>query len=328
MKKRAKGIGLLSGGLDSILAVKVLQEQDLDLLGIIFSTPFFGPRPGSMTCRMTGIPLRVVDIAEKHLEMLRKPLYGYGSQLNPCIDCHALMLREAGGIMEREGADFLFTGEVLGQRPMSQRRDSLRSVEKLSGHAGRVLRPLSARLLAPTIGEEKKSVDRSLLLDISGRSRKHQMALVKRYGITDYPQPGGGCVLTKEGFVKKLRELLLRYPDATPLDMELLKRGRHFKLPQGGLCVVGRHQKDNERIEASVRSEDILLRVEDYPGPTGLILSGNSGPEGISLVARILVSYCDAPGGPLIRVRWRQGTSEGLASVRKEGKEQFVELML
>ncbi|MGA7875473.1 MAG: tRNA 4-thiouridine(8) synthase ThiI, partial [Desulfoferrobacter sp.] len=187
--KKAKGIGLLSGGLDSILAVKVLQQQDLDLIGIIFSTPFFGPKPGVDYEGMLSIPVMVLDIGEKHLEMLKKPVYGYGSQMNPCIDCHGLMLREAGRIMEQEDADFLFTGEVLGQRPMSQRRDSLRSVEKLSGYLGRVLRPLSAKLLAPTIVELEGLVDRGLLLDIHGRSRKKQMTLVKQFGLKDYPQP-------------------------------------------------------------------------------------------------------------------------------------------
>jgi len=329
MEKKAKGIGLLSGGLDSILAVKVLQEQGLDLIGVMFATPFFGPEPGGAeVCSMTGIPLRVLDIGAKHLEMLKKPLYGYGSQMNPCIDCHALMLREAGHLMEEEGADFLFTGEVLGQRPMSQRRDSLRSVEKLSGYTGRVLRPLSARLLPPTIPETEGLIDRERLLDINGRSRKRQMELVERYALKSYPQPGGGCVLTKEGFVKKLKELLQRYPRATSRELESLKWGRHFRMPRGSICIIGRHRSDNQKLEALSIDEDILLHVVHHPGPTALILASPEAGEDLALAAGILAAYSDAPSGDLVSVRWRRGGETGILGVKSTGKEQFKDCLI
>ncbi|MGV8074786.1 MAG: tRNA 4-thiouridine(8) synthase ThiI [Syntrophobacteraceae bacterium] len=323
-KRRTKGIGLMSGGLDSVLAVKVLQEQDIELIPVMFKTPFFGPKPGADISRVVGITVRVVDFSEVHLGMLRKPVYGYGSQMNPCIDCHALMLREAGRLMEEERADFLFTGEVLGQRPMSQRRDSLRSVEKLSGYPGRVLRPLSAKLLPPTIVETEGLVDRSRLLDISGRSRKRQMELVKRYGIVDYPQPGGGCLLTREGFVKKLREMLRRYPQAGLREMELLKWGRHFSLPEGSICIIGRNEADNEKLESLVGAEDTLLRVIDYPGPTGLVIGPPRSDADQSLAALIVAAYSDAPPAHSPNVELKQGNNVRVSVEKNMGRDFFA----
>ena len=254
MAGKIKGIGLLSGGLDSMLAVKVLQEQQIELLAITFVTPFFGAEKGIEAARKTGIEFRSMDISEAHIAMLKSPRYGYGSQMNPCIDCHGLMLREAGKVLEAEGAQFLFTGEVLGQRPMSQRRDSLRSVEKLSGLAGRILRPLSAKLLPPTIVEEQGLVDRNMLLDIQGRSRRRQKELAQKYGLKDYPQPGGGCMLTNEGFSNRLRELLSTRPGANVEDVEIIKWGRAFMLPGKTLCMVGRQQSDNSKLESLARA--------------------------------------------------------------------------
>jgi len=319
---------LLSGGLDSILAVKVLQQQDLDLIGIIFSTPFFGPKPGVDYEGMLSIPVMVLDIGEKHLEMLKKPVYGYGSQMNPCIDCHGLMLREAGRIMEQEDADFLFTGEVLGQRPMSQRRDSLRSVEKLSGYLGRVLRPLSAKLLAPTIVELEGLVDRSLLLDIHGRSRKKQMALVKQFGIKDYPQPGGGCVLTKQGFVQKLRALFSFYPQAGVREAELLNYGRLFQLPDGQLCLVGRDHSDNEKLEQLAGQNDCLLRPVDYPGPRVLLPFARKGNHDFTPAVRILTSYSDAPCDQSVLVEWSCGGEAGTLKQKKADRNDFQQYMV
>jgi len=327
---RAMGIGLLSGGLDSILAVKVLQDQGLDLLGITFETPFFEAGPGLDAGRAAGIRMLVLDLSIKHLAMLRRPVYGFGSNMNPCIDCHALMLREAGRLMEQEGGDFLFTGEVLGQRPMSQRRDSLRSVEKLSGYVGRILRPLSARLLPPTIAEEQGLVDRERLLDIHGRSRKRQIELAAHYGITDYPQPGGGCLLTKEGFSQKLKHLLQTYPEAGPREVELLKWGRHFGLPHGGLLVIGRNRSDNEKLESLAKEEDLLLRVIDHPSPIGLIpeISG-AAEEDLMLAGLILLTYSDAPPSQSVKVHWKRRRESGaLLQTKAASREHFTAYQL
>lgn len=319
---------MLSGGLDSILAVKVLQQQDLDLMGIIFATPFFGPSPGVDYEQLLNIAVRIIDIGVKHLRMLQEPVYGYGSQMNPCIDCHALMLREAGGLMEREGADFLFTGEVLGQRPMSQRRDSLRSVEKLSGYPGRILRPLSAKLLPPTLVETEGLVDRSRLLDIHGRSRKRQIALAEQFGIKDYPQPGGGCMLTKQGFVNKLRALFEGYAQAGVREAQAIGYGRLFQLPGGHLCVIGRDHADNEKLEKIVGEQDYLLRVVDYPGPRTLLLFSPEVGQDLALAATILVSYSDAPKGQDIEVEWSRAGKSGTFKQQAADRSQFQQYMI
>lgn len=308
---KGKGIGLLSGGLDSLLAVKVLQQQDLSLRGVIFRTPFFGPKDAVVYESLLRVPVQIVDIGDIHLEMLKKPIYGYGSQMNPCIDCHALMLKEAGRMMEEEGADFLFTGEVLGQRPMSQRRDSLRSVEKLAGFPGRVLRPLSAKLLPPTTVELDGLVDRSRLLDIHGRSRKRQTILAEQFGIRDYPQPGGGCVLTKQGFVNKLRTLLDRYPQAGAREAQMLGCGRLFQLPSGHVLLVGRDHGDNEKLARFADQRDYLLQVEHYPGPRGVLMLAVEGNQDLVLAAQIVACYSDAPTNEQVVVAWQRGAQRG-----------------
>lgn len=329
-ERKAKGIGVLSGGLDSILAVKVLQEQDLDLIGITFVTPFFGPDPGLSVGPVTGIPVRAVDIGETYLEMLKDPRYGYGRNMNPCIDCHALMLREAGKIMEAEDADFLFTGEVVGQRPMSQRRDALKSVENLSGYASRVLRPLSAKLLPPTLVEERGLVDRDKLLDVHGRGRKRQMALAEHYGIKHYPQPGGGCLLTKEGFSQKLTELFAEHPDADVTEVELLKWGRLFRLTSGALYVIGRHRNDNEKLGSLARPSDVLIHVPKHRGPTGVMIAPTEDQldEELLRAARIIVAYSDVPEGQPVEVKWQRKGRTGVVSAAKESKAGFEAYLL
>jgi len=326
--KQIKGIGILSGGLDSLLAVKVLQDQGLDLLGIVFTTPFFDLKSGTRLEQVLGIPVRTIDLTEKHLEILRSPVYGFGQHMNPCIDCHALMLREAGRIMEEAGADFLFTGEVLGQGPMSQRRDSLRSVEKLAGYPGRVLRPLSARLLEPTLPEIEGLVDRARLLDISGRGRKRQIALAEHYGIRDYPQPGGGCLLTKEGFSRKLRLLFECYPEAGAHEVEILKWGRHFRISPTTFLILGRDRKHNEKLESLAGSSDTLLRAVDYPGPTGLVLGNRWHADDLELAVRILVAYGDTPQRSVSQVVWTRGSETGRMEAPHPERDGYREFMI
>ncbi|UCF03770.1 MAG: tRNA 4-thiouridine(8) synthase ThiI [Deltaproteobacteria bacterium] len=316
----------MSGGLDSMLAVRVLLDQDIEMTGITFQTPFFGPAGAQKAARQLGIPLRVVDIGEAHLEMLKNPKYGYGSQMNPCIDCHALMLKTAGGIMDAEGFDFLCTGEVLGQRPMSQRKDALRAVDKLSGYGGYILRPLSAKLLWETVPEELGKVDRQRLLDIHGRSRKVQMALAAYYGIEEYPSPGGGCILTKEGFADRLRDLLATQEEVGLHDVELLKCGRHLRLPSGRRLVVGRVHGDNLRLQALAREEDLLLRVKGIPGPTGLLAAQVSVQE-VELAAGIVAAYSDAETGE-DTVVVLSGRENREITVTVRPKEDFRELLI
>ncbi|NLI81224.1 MAG: tRNA 4-thiouridine(8) synthase ThiI [Deltaproteobacteria bacterium] len=321
---KPKGIGLVSGGLDSLLAVRVLQDQNLEVMGVTFFTPFFGPEQGLAGGKALAIPMRVLDISRPYLEMLKSPRYGYGSQANPCIDCHALMLREAGRVMEEMGARFLFTGEVLGQRPMSQRRDSLRSVENLSGFAGLVLRPLSAKLLPPTLVELEGLVDRERLLDIQGRSRKRQEALADRYGIVGYPQPAGGCILTKEGFARKLTALFQSLPGATPRQAELIRLGRFFRLPGGNVLLVGRNRLENERLETAAADEDGVFRVLDFPGPLGLLIGHGPLETDFQTAAQLVLAYSDAPDDHPVAVKWRHKGETGVFNWLKPQKELFA----
>ncbi len=244
-KKRAKALVLLSGGLDSILAVKLLLEQGIEVEAINFRTNFCGPSKARPAAQMLGVPLREVNIREDFLAVLKKPKHGYGAGMNPCIDCHALMLKKAGEIMRAEGFDFVATGEVLGERPMSQHKHALKIVEKEAGLEGYLLRPLSAKLLELTIPEIENLVNREKLLAISGRNRKPQMELAARYGIKNYPTPAGGCALTQEGFAQRLRELMKNKPDFDAQDVDLVAIGRHFFIDNVQI-IVGRNQQENE----------------------------------------------------------------------------------
>ncbi|MGB6371043.1 MAG: tRNA 4-thiouridine(8) synthase ThiI, partial [Atribacterota bacterium] len=207
MKNKIKAVALFSGGLDSILAVKLIQEQGIEVRGVNFKTPFFVLDKTFAAIKNLDINLEIIDITEELLKILKKPKYGFGKNMNPCIDCHALMFKKAGEYMNKIGASFILSGEVLGERPMSQNRNSLSIIERESGFEGKILRPLSALLLMETIPEKGGLVDRNKLLDISGRSRKRQMKLADEMGIKDYPSPAGGCKLTEPAFSKRLRDL-------------------------------------------------------------------------------------------------------------------------
>jgi tRNA-specific 2-thiouridylase len=324
MKVRA--LGLISGGLDSMLAVRVLLDQGIEVRGITFQTPFFGPEGAQKAADQLGIVLLVVDIGEAHLKMLKNPQYGYGSQMNPCIDCHALMLKTAGRLMDKEGFDLLATGEVLGQRPMSQRKDALRAVEKLSGYGGYILRPLSARLLPETIPEREGKVDRQRLLDIHGRSRRRQMALAAHYSIEEYASPGGGCILTKAGFADRLRDLLATQENVGLHEVELLKWGRHFRFSGGKRLVVGRVHGDNVKLQELARAEDLLLRVKEVPGPTGIIAAMAAEQE-VELAAQIVASYSDVQTGEEATVEV-SGKEEREIKVNTPPKEEFRKLLI
>ncbi len=244
-QKKVRALGLFSGGLDSILAVKLLQEQGIKVTGITFVSPFFSSRTAEQAGKEMDLPLIIRDITRAHLEIVKDPPHGYGKTMNPCIDCHALMLHVAGRFMEKEGYDFLFTGEVLGERPMSQNRQSLNTVAKASGYQDRILRPLSAKLMKPTLSEETGLVRRDMLLDIQGRSRKPQMEMARRYGLHEYPNPAGGCLLTDKGFSRRLKDLLAQEPDPEIRLIHLLRTGRHFRLNEKVKLVVGRNQREN-----------------------------------------------------------------------------------
>lgn len=286
----SKAIGLLSGGLDSSLAALALKRQGVDVTCISFRTPFFGTAKAEKAAQQMDIPLIVRDISDIHLEMVKNPHYGYGKNMNPCIDCHAMMFRLAGEVMEKEGFDFLFSGEVLGQRPMSQNLTALKTVAKFSGFPDRILRPLSARLLAITPMEEAGLVKREELLDIQGRSRRRQDLYAKEWGLVEYPSSGGGCLLTEASFAGRLRDLFNHNPKAEVADVEFLKAGRQFRLsPTAKLCL-GRNQEDNDMIKSLVRTGDTLVRAADFSGPLGVV-TGEAGEQELAMAAAIVASY-------------------------------------
>ena len=328
MKQPIKGVGLLSGGLDSMLAARILLDQGIQVLGVSFVTPFFGDEKARRAAEQMNIPLTVLDITQDHWEMLKSPRYGYGKGMNPCIDCHALMIRKAGEWMEKVRADFLFTGEVLGQRPFSQTKPSLRAVEKESGHLDRILRPLSALLLKETKPEQEGLVDRTRLLDIQGRSRKRQMALAERYGLFDYPAPAGGCLLTDPIFSIRLKELFSHSPDPPLREVELLKAGRHFRLTPEIKAIIGRNKKENEFIEKWADPEDGWARVIGYPGPMALALGRPDKPEDWERFAQLCLTYSDAPGDQVVPVQLGQGDRRWIIQVLKGTKEDFKEWMI
>jgi tRNA U34 2-thiouridine synthase MnmA/TrmU len=288
-----KAIALFSGGLDSMLAALLVHQQNIEVVCLTYATPFFGPARAIESARQIGLTLEIEDITGPHLEMLKSPRYGFGKNMNPCIDCHTLMLKIAGDKMKSAGADFLVTGEVLGQRPMSQTKQSLFVVAKNSGYADHILRPLSAQLLSPIEAERDGRIDRSKLLAISGRGRKDQMRLAEAFGIRNYPPPAGGCLLTDPIFSARLRDLMSRGEDRGIRDYELLKYGRHFRTDDGIKIIVGRNKADNDRMRKLMEDDDLVCFMADYAGPSVLIPYGNESAK--ELAAALCVRYSDAP---------------------------------
>lgn len=308
-----KAISLFSGGLDSQLAVTIIKNMGIEVLGINFVTPFFGANPATIqAAKDLGIELITMDISEEYIPgVLKNPTYGYGKNLNPCIDCHGFMLKKAGDYMSQVDASFLITGEVVGQRPMSQNKSALNAVDKISGYRGFIVRPLSAKLLPPTEPEIRGWIDRERLLDISGRGRGRQMELAEKFGIRDYPSPAGGCLLTEQNFARRLKRLLDKNPNACANEMEILKLGRHFPLNEEVLLVVGRNQSENKRLENIAWPSDLLLKVADRPGPLGLLRYGHFSEELIKYAAAIVARYSDAKNLNQARVKvFKSGQEE------------------
>jgi tRNA U34 2-thiouridine synthase MnmA/TrmU len=302
-KNRARGLGLCSGGLDSILSGLLLVRQGIEVEWISFETPFFTAGKARKASRITGIPLRIQNITTFYMDMLKEPNCGYGKNMNPCLDCHALMFKLATQIMHTEGFDFLFSGEVLGQRPMSQTRSSLRYVEKNSGSQGYILRPLSALKLPETIPEKSGLIDRSQLLGLAGRSRKPQIKLAQEFGVKEYPAPAGGCLLTDKGYSLRLKDLFQHQAEIADYELELLKYGRHFRINEQAKVIVGRTKADNEKIlKHRGPDHNTVLKVRNVPGPTAVILAADPAPV-ITLAATICASYSKAPKDTSVEVQ-------------------------
>jgi hypothetical protein len=291
-----RAIALFSGGLDSILACRVLARQGVRVLAVKFVTPFFDydllsrPSYPQEVMAKYGIEVMVRDVSAEYLALLRAPAHGFGKHFNPCLDCKIFMMTKAREMMQEFGASFLISGEVVGQRPMSQRRDAMRVVERDSGCDGILLRPLCAQHLNPTKPELTGLVDRELLCAFAGRGRSPQIALAREMGITDYPSPAGGCVLTDPIISQRLKRYYGEHEAILVGDMRLATVGRHFTLPGGGWLVMGRKEEENQGVLALAEPLDVTLKLVDRPGPAALLR--NFKTEGdLELAAGLVARY-------------------------------------
>ena len=305
----AKAIALFSGGLDSTLAILQMMKYGVEVEAITFLTHFGCDATDSSSCgsdpypaaKKFGFKVKLCHLGEKFVEIVKNPRFGHGKNLNPCIDCRLIMLKEANEYMKMTGGDFIITGEVTGQRPMSQRRFALDLITRECGLDNRLVRPLSGRLLPPTLPEKEGLIMRDWLLDIEGRSRKRQMALAKEFGLTEYPNPAGGCLLTDEGYSNKLQDMLKGRPDIDFNDLNLLRAGRYFRLGPKSLLVVGRNEAENNTLESLYRAGDIKLGAPDFKSPIGL-LRGYSDNNILDMAASIVARYSDGNNESKIKI--------------------------
>ena len=299
-----KAIILLSGGLDSTLAAELMSREGLELFAVNFKTPFClcdrhssNLGCGSNAQRVAdalGIDLKIINATKDFLEVLQKPKHGYGANMNPCIDCRILFFRKSKELMDEVGASFIITGEVLGQRPMSQFRRQMDLIERESGLEGLVVRPLSAKLLPPTIPEKMGWISRERMQDIAGRSRKPQMALAKNFGINDYPCAAGGCLLTDPEFANRIRDLI-KHDELDMQNIGLLKSGRYFRLSQSAKLVVGRNENENIMLTSLAKEGDYVFGPATINGPIA-VGKGTFTPDLLEVACRIVARYCDRDG--------------------------------
>lgn len=303
MKK--KGVALISGGLDSTVALKMMLEQGIEIVALNFITPFCTCTSRSSGCshqatkvaKELGIEVKVIYKGLDYVEMIRDPKYGYGRNMNPCVDCRIFMHKEAKKLMEEIGGSFIVTGEVLGQRPMSQRLDTFRIIERDSGLEGLVVRPLSAWLLSPTMPELNGIIDRSRLLDISGRSRKLQIGIAEELGIKDYPCASGGCLLTDAEFAKRIKDLFKYDGSYTLIDVKLLRIGKHFRVDDFTKLILGRREEENKELVSLTKDKGYhIFRPNNFPGPTALIKREVTGSVE-DIAGRTIVKYSKLKDG-------------------------------
>ena len=325
-------IALFSGGLDSTLAIRLMQVQGINVHAIHFTSPFFGVSPesdsGKYDARRAAealkVPLIIHQLGEDYLEMLRNPSHGYGKAINPCIDCHIYFLKKAGELMRSLGADFVITGEVMGQRPMSQRKDALKTVERDCGLEGLLLRPLSARFLDPTIPEKEGWVDREQLPQVKGRSRKDQFRLAAELGVREYPTPAGGCLLTETSYESKVRDIFSHREKLASRDFRLLRVGRHFRLDEQTKVIIGRNAAENDIITGIKENSETLIRWEEGSSPTGLIC-GPASDKTVEFAAAILLRYTKAEKGATCAIAVFRGAEQETVSVVNSMDEASVE---
>ncbi|MBI4682899.1 MAG: hypothetical protein HY757_07350 [Nitrospirae bacterium] len=296
-----KAVALYSGGLDSTLAILVMQRHGVDVTAVTFMNHFGCDISDKSSCSKDpfaasvkfGFQVKLAHLSDKFLEIVKNPKYGHGKNMNPCVDCRILMLKEAKEFMKIIGADFLITGEVLGQRPMSQRRDCFPMIDKASDVKDLVVRPLCGKLLPVTIPEETGLIKREMLLNFNGRSRRPQMSLAEELGLTEYPAPAGGCLLTEPNYSFKLRELLDHNSDPEYKDINFLRVGRHFRYSPECKIIIGRNKDENEAIKSLSDSDDYIFSVIGYGSPSAVIL-GKATDDAIAFAASLCARYSDA----------------------------------
>ena len=333
-EKKKKVVALLSGGLDSQLAIKMMQEQGFDVSAVAIKTPFCDfdcGRGCGFEIRERAddldVNLKTVYLGDEYIEMLKKPKHGIGSGFNPCIDCRSMMFDAGKKHMEEIGAEFIISGEVLGQRPMSQYKQALRIIEKESDLVGKIVRPLSAALLPETDPEKDGLIKRENLGMIRGRTRKYQLEMAKKYGIEDPPNAGGGCLLTEPYFGIKAKDLFEHTKNPTINDIDLLKIGRHFRLDEETKFVVGRNKDENEMIKAIALPDDILLEAKDFFGPVS-ILRGTDLKKHLKFAASVTLRYSDAPNDETAIVLIKNNDSEEEISSESAKEESYIQFRI
>jgi len=298
--RQIRAISLVSGGLDSLLAIRVVQSQGIEIHGLALRSLFFEPGSAEKTCKMLNVPVHIEDFTSTLLSLIQHPKHGFGAGMNPCIDCHIAMLKQAGQFMEEGGFDFIITGDVLNQRPMSQNRHALDMIAAESGFKELILRPLSAKLLGQTKPEQAGWVKREQLLDLHGRTRKPQLSLAKQFGLTGYLQPAGGCILTDTQYSERLKDLKEHEGIGNHEHIKRLRLGRHFRLENEKL-VVGRNEDENMHLEKTALATDLILKPASVPGPTGLIPYTATETE-LLKAAAICARYSDCQNNTMTEI--------------------------
>ena len=321
--KKPKALVLFSGGLDSLLTVKILQKQGIKVECVNFITPF-----SKETKPPFGLKLHKVRVGKEYFDMIMNPKHGYGSEINPCVDCKIYMLKKAKSLAKKINADFIATGEVLGQRPFSQRKNLLLRIEKEAGLKNKILRPLSAKLLKETEPEKQGLIKREKLSDIQGRSRKKQLKLAKEFGIKNIPSPGGGCLLTDPEFAKRVRDVLKNKETINWETAEVLKLGRHFRF-QGTKIVVGRNEEENKKLFGlGKKLGAFILETKDYPGPVALVFLKSKNKSVLKKAAQLTASYSDAPKTKETDVNIERGRRKEIIKVKPLTQKQRQKLMI
>ena len=322
-----KALALFSGGLDSTLAMKLVIDQGIEVIAIYVDTGF-----GSLhsrlehmesMCDQIGAKLEILDLKEEYLgEILFEPQYGYGKNFNPCIDCHGFMFRYTSKLLEKYGASFMISGEVLGQRPMSQNKDALGIVQKLSLNEELVLRPLSAKLLPITQPEREGWIDREKLLDIWGRGRSRQFLLAKEIGLHDFEPPAGGCLLTDVQFSNRLKDFVSNATLEVE-DIDTLKVGRHLRLPDGAKLIIGRNQEDNQKLELTNSKKYLKGKILDATGPL-VLLEREASDADKKLAGDFIVSYGKTEPNKTYTVNFGEFLIDGVRLPSKEPMQEYL----